>query len=357
MRLSPEDQFLFAQAKAKQALEAQLAKIPVCQPSVLYKPIQYEWAEAAFKKQEEIRWKISEIQLNQDMKSFIKLLPHERNLILNIFKVFTQSDLDVVSNYTTMFQPIFRNGAVGRMLRAFAAMEDIHVTAYSLVNDTMGMDADFYAAFLDIQEMRDKHDLLTGYKLESLDEIATALALVSGFGEGLQLFAQFAILMNFPRFNKMQGMGQVVAWSIRDETLHCESMIRLYHTFVHEAGLNRREQHERILEGMEKVVLVEDAFTDKAFEMGPVDGLTAGDVKKYIRHTADERLVQLGFQKHYNIGAHPLPWLPMLLSKEHSNFFEARATAYAEGATKGNWIDTWDKFDTYTGRQTELALN
>ena len=55
-----------------------------------------------------------------------------------------------------------------------------------------------------------------------------------GFTEGLQLFASFAMLMNFPRFNKMKGMGQIVSWSVRDESLHCEGIIRLFHAFVQE---------------------------------------------------------------------------------------------------------------------------
>jgi ribonucleoside-diphosphate reductase beta chain len=49
----------------------------------------------------------------------------------------------------------------------------------------------------------------------------------------LQL-ASFAMLMNFPRFNKMKGMGQIVSWSIRDESLHCEGIIKLFHTFTKE---------------------------------------------------------------------------------------------------------------------------
>ncbi len=57
-----------------------------------------------------------------------------------------------------------------------------------------------------------------------------------GFTEGLQLFASFAMLMNFPRFNKMKGMGQIVSWSVRDESLHCEGMIKLYHAFNKETG-------------------------------------------------------------------------------------------------------------------------
>ena len=43
-----------------------------------------------------------------------------------------------------------------------------------------------------------------------------------------------SILLNFQRFGKMKGMGQIVTWSVRDETLHTESIIKLFRTFVQE---------------------------------------------------------------------------------------------------------------------------
>ena len=52
------------------------------------------------------------------------------------------------------------------------------------------------------------------------------LAMFGGFTEGLQLFASFAMLMNFPRHNKMKGMGQIVSWRCA-ESLHCEGMIKV----------------------------------------------------------------------------------------------------------------------------------
>ena len=73
-------------------------------------------------------------------------------------------------------------------------------------------------------------------------DIARTLAMFGGFTEGLQLFASFAMLMNFPRFNKMKGMGQIVSWSVRDESLHCEGMVQLYHAFNAETGVGHQER-------------------------------------------------------------------------------------------------------------------
>jgi ribonucleoside-diphosphate reductase beta chain len=167
-----------------------------------------------------------------------------------------------------------------------------------------------------------------------------------GFTEGLQLFASFAMLMNFPRFNKMKGMGQIVSWSVRDESLHCEGITRLFHAFVKERGCLTKSVKEDILDVCQKTVRLEDAFIDLAFEMGPVPGMTPKEIKKYIRYIADWRLGQLGFSPIYMIDDHPLPWLaPLLNGVEHANFFETRATEYSKAATRGNWGEVWDNFD------------
>jgi ribonucleoside-diphosphate reductase beta chain len=225
-------------------------------------------------------------------------------------------------------------------------METIHIAAYSHLLDTIGMPESEYSMFLEYQEMRDKHDYMQRFGVDNDEDIARTLAMFGGFTEGMQLFASFAMLMNFPRFNKMKGMGQIVTWSVRDETLHCEGIIRLFHAFVAERQCLTKAVKEDIIDTCQKTVRLEDAFIDLAFEMGPVPGMTAKEIKRYIRYTADWRLGQLGLPAIYMIDDHPLPWLaPLLNGVEHANFFETRATEYSKGATRGNWGEVWDNFD------------
>jgi len=200
--------------------------------------------------------------------------------------------------------------------------------------------------FLEYEEMKDKHDYLQEFGVDNDEDIARTLAMFGGFTEGLQLFASFAMLMNFPRFNKMKGMGQIVSWSVRDESLHCEGITRLYHAFTKERDCLTKAVKEDIMDMCQKTVRLEDAFIDLAFEQGPVPGMTAKEIKRYIRYIADWRLSQLGLPAIYMIDDHPLPWLaPLLNGVEHANFFETRATEYSKGATKGNWQDVWSSFD------------
>ena len=68
-------------------------------------------------------------------------------------------------------------------------------------------------------------------------------------------------------------MGQIVSWSVRDESLHCEGIIKLFHTFVKERDCLTPAVKEAIIDTCQKTVRLEDSFIDLAFEMGPVNGM------------------------------------------------------------------------------------
>ena len=138
-------------------------------------------------------------------------------------------------------------------------------------------------------------------------------------------------------------MGQIVTWSARDETLHTNSIIKLFHTFLSEnPDVKREELAKDLYVACDTVIQHEDAFIDRAFELGGVEGLDAKTVKKYIRYIADNRLAQLEMDPLYNIGKNPLPYMDdMLNALEHTNFFENRATEYSRAATQGSWEEAF----------------
>jgi ribonucleoside-diphosphate reductase beta chain len=229
------------------------------------------------------------------------------------------------------------------MMTAFAAMETVHVAAYSHLLDTIGMPESEYSAFMKYKEMKDKYDYMQDFNVNSKEDIAKTVAVFSAFTEGLQLFASFAILLNFPRHNKMKGMGQIVTWSVRDETLHCNSMIRIFKEFINEnPEIWTPKLKKELYEACRTIIAHEDAFIDLAFEMGPMEGLTAQEVKDYIRFIANRRLTQLGLEPIYDIDKNPLGWLDTMLNAvEHMNFFEGRATEYSKASTQGTWAEAF----------------
>ena len=248
------------------------------------------------------------------------------------------------------YAQVFKPTEVLMMLSAFSNIETIHIAAYAHLLDTVGMPEIEYTAFMKYKEMKDKYDYMQSFTVDSKHEIAKTMAAFGAFTEGLQLFASFAILLNFPRIGKMKGMGQIISWSVRDETLHCLSMIRLFRTFVQEnPEIWTEELRREIYLTCATIVDHEDAFIDLAFELGAVEGLTAAEVKQYIRFIADRRLTQLGLDALYHVEANPLPWLDdMLNAPEHANFFENRSTEYSKASTTGTWEEAFSDhvFDT-----------
>jgi ribonucleoside-diphosphate reductase beta chain len=319
-------------------------------PSLSYKPFRYPWAYEFWRRQQQIHWLPEEVPLGEDVKDWTnKLTPQERNLLTQIFRFFTQSDVEVNDNYMERYARVFKPVEIKMMLASFANIETVHIAAYALLLETIGMPETEFTAFLQYEEMKAKHDYMTRFGVESDEDILRTVAMFGAFTEGLQLFASFAMLMNFPRFNKMKGMGQIVSWSVRDESLHCEGMIKMFHAFAKETGALTQSVKDDIVECCRTVVGLEDAFIDLAFKMGPIEGMTAHDIKQYIRYIADWRLGQLGLPKIYGVTSHPIPWLSAILNGvEHANFFEARATEYSKAATKGEWHGSegvWSTFD------------
>src|SRR6056300_838601 len=249
----------------------------------VYKPFRYPWCYDAWLTQQRIHWLPEEVPLGDDVRDWQKNLSvSEKNLLTQIFRFFTQADVEVSNCYIRHYMNVFKPTEVLMMMSSFASMETVHVAAYSHLLDTIGMPETEYSAFLKYKEMKDKYDYMQNFNMNDKREIAKTVAVFSAFTEGLQLFASFAILLNFPRFNKMKGMGQIVTWSVRDETLHCNSMIRLFNTFCDEnPGLKREQLTEDLYKACSTVIEHEDAFIDKAFELGGVEGLDAKSVKEY----------------------------------------------------------------------------
>ena len=174
-------------------------------------------------------------------------------------------------------------------------------------------------------------------------QIIQQIAAFSAFTEGMQLFSSFIMLLNFSRFNKMNGMGTIILWSIKDESLHTEGMTWLFKEFLKEhRDIWTDELKSQLYSIAEKMVELEDKFIDLAFNGMEFEGLTSAEVKTYIRYITDRRLIGLGMKGIFKIKVNPLPWVEEILgAPEHANFFEGKSTAYAKGALTGSWSNIW----------------
>jgi ribonucleoside-diphosphate reductase beta chain len=311
-----------------------------------FKPFHYPWAYEAWLKHEQSHWMHSEVPMAEDVKDWKnKLTAEQKQFLTHIFRFFTQGDIDVAGGYVNNYLPYFPQPEVRMMLLGFSAREALHIAAYSHLIETLGLPETMYNQFLEYAEMRDKHDYVTelSSKNGTLESTATHIAVFSAFTEGMQLFSSFIMLLNFPRHGLMKGMGQIVTWSIVDETMHTEGMIQLFKTYIKENNeIWNDDLKGKIYTIAEKMVELEDKFIELSFINGPMRDLSQEDVKQYIRYIADRRLISLGLKGIFKVKKNPLPWVEeMINAPVHGNFFENRVTDYAKGALSGKWDDVW----------------
>jgi ribonucleoside-diphosphate reductase beta chain len=307
-----------------------------------YKPFEYQVAFDYYKQQHQAHWLADEVPLASDLNDWkLNLNDSERNLIGNILKSFAQTETYVNDYWSTNIPVWFPKHEIKAMACAFADFESIHAEAYARLNEELGLDD--FKAFMEDEEAREKIDRLVNLPGETLEDKALSLAVFSAFTEGVNLFSSFAVLMSFQLRNLMKGTGQIVAWSVRDESLHSKAGCWLYRTLLEEnPQLDTPQMTQAIYDACELSVNLEYNFIDKAFEMGDIEGLSKDQLKNFIKERANQKLVELGYKPLYN-DINPdllkqMEWFGHLTSGvEHQDFFAGRVTTYSKSTA--DWSD------------------
>lgn len=306
-------------------------------PRVEYAPFEYDQAYKYWELQQQSHWLHTEIAMAGDINDWkTNLTEAERNVIAMILKGFTQSEVFIQEYWSQMVSNWFKKPEIQMMAATFSAFESIHAVSYAYLNQSLGLED--FSAFLHEPTAKAKIDRLITTKGKTKQEIARSLAIFSAFNEGVNLFSSFAVLLNFSRFNKMKGLGQIIAFSIKDESLHSEAGCWLFRTLIAEyPEIWTDELKKDIYQAARDTVALEDAFIDKAFELGPIEGLDPADLKAFIRHRTNTKLADLGMRKknYTNIDKTALEriaWFDVMSAGvSHADFFAQRVTDYSKG--------------------------
>jgi ribonucleoside-diphosphate reductase beta chain len=306
-----------------------------------YKPFEYQIAFDFYKDQHRAHWLADEVPLSSDLNDWkLKLSESEKNLIGNILKSFAQTETYVNDYWSTKVAVWFPKHEIKAMAGAFADFESIHAEAYARLNEELGLDD--FEAFMEDEEAKAKIDRLVELPGDTLREKALSLAIFSAFTEGVNLFSSFAILMSFQLRNLMKGTGQIVEWSVRDESLHSKAGCWLFRTMMEEMPELNEGMEAQIYDACDLSVKLEFDFIDKAFEMGEIEGLNINQLKNFIKERANQKLIELGYNPLYNdIDPNLLKsmeWFGHLTSgKTHQDFFAGRVTDYSKSTA--DWSD------------------
>jgi len=312
------------------------------EPRHFYKPFEYQQAFEFYKNQHRAHWLADEVPLASDLNDWkLNLTESEKNLIGNILKSFAQTEVHVNDYWSGKISQWFPKPEIVAMAGSFGAFEAIHAEAYARLNDELGLDD--FQAFMEDEASRNKIERLLETPSETLEEKALALAIFSAFTEGVNLFSSFAILMSFQLRNLLKGTGQIVEWSVRDESLHSQAGCWLFKTLMQESPeLNTTGMRDNVTEACHLSVKLEFDFIDKVFEMGDIEGLTKDQLKNFIKARANDKMKELGYNPVYN-DIDPsllkqMEWFGHLTSgKTHQDFFANRVTDYSKST--GDWSD------------------
>jgi ribonucleoside-diphosphate reductase beta chain len=319
----------------------------ITKPRLIYKPFEYQEAADYWLKQQQAHWLHTEVPMMSDLADWnSNLNKTEKNIIGSILKGFAQTETVVNDYWSGLVTKWFRKPEIIMMATTFGAFETIHAEAYSLLNETLGLDnfdefLEDEATMAKIQNLMDARDSFQGET--DWHEVAKSLAIFSAFTEGVNLFSSFAVLLSFKMRNKLKGVGQIVEWSIRDESLHSEAGCWLFRTLVKEnPKLKTKELEAAINEAALLSLKLELDFINKVYELGDLEGCSKYDLEHFIKNRVNTKLGDLGYKSIISnvdmTAVERMKWFDHLSAgKQHTDFFANRVTNYSKGHL------TWDE--------------
>jgi ribonucleoside-diphosphate reductase beta chain len=313
-----------------------------------YKPFEYPiYYTEGWLKQMQAFWLHTEISMSSDVKDWNeKLTPAEKNLVGNILLGFAQTECAVSDYWTQNVVRWFPKHEIQQMAMAFGSQETIHAAAYSYLNETLGLDD--FKAFLHEPATAARFENLVGYEGNDRKGIARSLAIFSAFAEGVSLYSAFAVLYSFQLRNLLKGIGQQMKWSVRDESLHSKMGCHLFRHMCSEDPELKELVREDVIIAATLMVKLENDYIDKMFEMGDIEGISALDLKHFLRKRTNEKLVELGYDDlkdhfHYiDEYSKKLDWFYHLTGGvTHTDFFAIRSTDYSKAGENEDFDDIW----------------
>ena len=318
-----------------------MTKSRLLQERIVYKPFEYQTAADYWLKQQQAHWLHTEVPMMSDINDWKQNLSKtEKNIIGTILKGFAQTETVVNDYWSGLVTKWFRKPEIIMMATTFGAFETIHAEAYSLLNEELGLDD--FSEFLEdettmakIENLMDVRDSFNGER--DWHEIAKSLAIFSAFTEGVNLFSSFAVLLSFKMQNKLKGVGQIVEWSIRDESLHSEAGCWLFRTLLKEnPHLKTPELETAINEAALLSLKLELDFINKVYELGDLEGCSKYNLTNFIKNRVNTKLGDLGYTPILTDidmkAVNEMKWFDALSAgKQHTDFFANRVTNYSKG--------------------------
>lgn len=294
--------------------------------------VEYPQALKAVEEQEKILWFEREINVEKDVQSIrTEMTESEQHGVITTLKLFTKYELIVGDDYWQQLATRIKKPAcIGRMCSLYQYVEKgIHAPFYSNINNALGLGNEkFYSEYVNDPVLAERIAFLEDKAKGNLDDFLTVLALT----EGAVLYSSFAFLKHFQSQgkNKIMNIVRGINFSVRDESLHSSASSWLYRQLAEEGGVDNVANVPVIAEAVRQH---EHQIVDKIFEKGPVEGITATQMKNFVDSRIDVVLKNLGYSAMYNPSHNPIAdWFYKSINDYAMNdFFTGTGREYIRG--------------------------
>ena len=290
-------------------------------------PIQHDKFWEMYKKAESSFWTTEELDLSKDNADFEALEPNEQHFIKYILAFFAASDGIVNENLVERFTQEVQILEAKFFYGFQVMMENIHSETYSLLIDTLIKDPQekhtLFNAIEEIPSIRKKAEWAQKWindKHSSFGHRVIAFAAV----EGIFFSGAFCSIFWLKKRGLMPGLSFSNELISRDEGLHTEFAVLMYHNLVN------KPTKEEILEIITDAVCIEKEFITESLSCELI-GMNSKLMMEYIEYIADRLLKMLQIEPIYNT-PNPFDWMEMIAIQGKTNFFEKRVGEYSNKA-------------------------
>lgn len=305
------------------------------------KPVRYQWAYDLYNQAVSNTWFPNEVQLGQDLLDFKKLTDEEKHALKTVISYLNPNELLINKSLAFGIYP-YVNAAEAQLYLSKQMWEEAnHFMTFEYIIETFPFRREeIYAAGFGKKSLADKANFQNKHlqvmmskdlditTLEGKKNFVRSLVAYNIVLEGIWFYSGFMVGMSFRQRNLLRNIGSLLDWITKDENLHLTFGINLLLTILDEnPELQTEEFAEEIRNLILEAVELEKAYNQDMLPQG-ILGLNADYVNQYVMHMTDRRLVELGFDKEYNVG-NPAKWMATANDTlELVNFFESTNTSY-----------------------------
>lgn len=302
-----------------------------------FRPFDYEWAAVFTKMQADHPWTADQIGVESDVTQYkTSFTASEQHGTQTTSKLFTIYETKVANFWIDVIYHNFPQPEIRIMACEFAAQEGQHGLFYDKVNTALGFGTkEFYLSFLEEPEMVERMKFIEDSLAMGRSGIPKGLAesiATFTFIEGVVLYSSFAFLLSFqrPPKNKFKATSTGLAYSVRDENIHAEAGSRLFNEYIKEQNIDLVILEPKIIQIAQKAFEHEEAIINNIFAKGPIEGITAHQMKEFVKSRVNIKLKDIGIKPIYEVTYNPIAnWFyKMINNVEMTDFFDRSPTAY-----------------------------